>query len=80
MNPTDPAHHPIPHPLAPKSQRTRYLPWLKVSVALRYALTFPWTPEPWQEVRQHVPWLWEEQRRTEFGNGATLAEMRPPPI
>jgi hypothetical protein len=31
--------------LAPKSLRAVYLPWLKVSVALRYALTFPWTPE-----------------------------------
>jgi hypothetical protein len=29
--------------LAPKSLTAVYLPWLKVSVALRYALTFPCT-------------------------------------
>jgi len=34
-----------PHFLAPGSQTLCYVPWLKVSVALRYALTFPWTPE-----------------------------------
>jgi len=25
-------------------QTACYLPWLKISVALRYTLTFPWTP------------------------------------
>jgi len=49
--------------LAPKSQRAVYLPWLKVLVALRYVLTFPWAPEAWQEVRQHIPWLLAEQTR-----------------
>jgi hypothetical protein len=40
-----------------------YLPWLKVSVALRYVLSFPWTPEAWREVRQHIPWLLAEEFR-----------------
>ena len=38
-----------------------YLPWLKVEVALRYALSFPWTPEAWAEVQQHLPWLLAER-------------------
>ena len=63
MNPADPADHPTSLPLAPKSQRACSLPWLKISVALRYALTFPWTPEAWQEVRQNIPWLLDEQSR-----------------
>ena len=49
--------------LAPASQRACYLPWLKVSVALRYVRTFPWAPEAWREVRQHVPWLLAEEFR-----------------
>jgi hypothetical protein len=40
-----------------------YLPWLKVSVALRYVLTFPWAPEAWRKVRQHIPWLLAEEFR-----------------
>jgi putative ABC transport system substrate-binding protein len=40
-----------------------YLPWLKVAVALRYIRTFPWAPEAWREIRQHVPWLLAEQAR-----------------
>ena len=47
----------------PCRSATYYLPWLKISVALRYALTFPWTPEAWQEVRQNIPWLLDEQSR-----------------
>jgi len=39
MDPADTADRPIPHPLAPKSQRACYLPWLKVSVALWYLRT-----------------------------------------
>jgi hypothetical protein len=35
-----------PYPLAPGSQNACYLPWPKVSVALRYVRTFPWGPEP----------------------------------
>jgi hypothetical protein len=34
-----------PYPLAPGSQNACYLPWPKVSVALRYVRTFPWAPE-----------------------------------
>ena len=53
----------VPHPLASSSQRACYLPWLKVSVALRYIRTFPWAPEAWREVRLHVPWLLAEKFR-----------------
>ncbi len=60
----DPARLPhTPHPLAPGPLTACYLPWLKVSVALRYVLTFPWTPDAWREVRQHIPWLLAEQDR-----------------
>jgi hypothetical protein len=52
-----------PYPLAPGSQTGCYLPRLKVSVALRYVRTFPWAPEAWREVRQHIPWLLAEQSR-----------------
>jgi len=54
---------PPPLRFPPKSQRACYLPWLKVSVALRYILTFPWTDGAWREVRQHIPWLLAEQVR-----------------
>jgi len=54
---------PVSHSLAPVSQTACYLPWLKVSVALRYVRTFPWAPEAWREVRQHVPWLLAEEFR-----------------
>ena len=40
----------VPHSLAPGSQTVCYLPWLKVSVALRYVRTFPWAAEAWREV------------------------------
>jgi len=40
----------VPHSLAPGSQTVCYLPWLKVSVALRYVRTFPWAPEAWREI------------------------------
>jgi hypothetical protein len=36
---------PIAFPLPPASQRAIYFPWLKVSVAFRYVLKFPWAPE-----------------------------------
>jgi len=49
-----------------------YLPWLKVSVvALRYILTFPWAPDAWREVRQHIPWLLAEQDRTRTAGWST---------
>ena len=48
---------------APGARTACYLPWLKASVALRYALTFPWTPAAWREVRAHIPWLLAEQSR-----------------
>ena len=32
-----------------------YKPWLKVSLALRLALTFPWGKDAWPEVRRHIP-------------------------
>ena len=60
----DPSPRPhLPHSLAPGSQTVCYLPWLKVSVALRDVRTFPWAPEAWLEVRQHIPWLLAEQNR-----------------
>jgi hypothetical protein len=36
------------------------LPWIKGSVALGYVLSFPWVPEAWHEVRQHIQWLLAE--------------------
>jgi len=42
----DPARlPPARYALAPGPQIACYLPWLKVSVALRHVLSFPWTPE-----------------------------------
>ena len=38
-----PARSNVPS-LAPRSQRACYLPWLKISVVLRYVLTYPWPP------------------------------------
>jgi hypothetical protein len=38
-------------------------PWLNVSVALRFALSYPWDPAEWAEVREHIPWLLAEQSR-----------------
>jgi hypothetical protein len=38
-------------------------PWLKVSLALRMALTYPWDANAWAEVRQHILWLLAEQSR-----------------
>jgi len=32
-----------------------YSPWLKISLALRLALTHPWDASAWAEVRQHNP-------------------------
>jgi hypothetical protein len=61
MDPTRLSH--APHPFAPGPQTTCYLPWLKVSVALRYVLSFPWTSDAWRGVRQHIPWLLAEQDR-----------------
>jgi hypothetical protein len=52
-----------PPVLAPSFQLACYAEWLKVELALRYALTYPWPPEVWQEGRQHIPWLLAERRR-----------------
>ena|SRR5215831_3222957 len=46
-----------PHRLAPRGQRACYLSWLRVSTALRNALTFPWAPEAWREDRKLFPIL-----------------------
>jgi hypothetical protein len=40
-----------------------YSPWLKVSLALRMALTYPWNANAWAEVRQHIRWLMAERAR-----------------
>ena len=31
-----------------------YPGWLKRKVTLRHALTCPWPPEAWRDVRQHI--------------------------
>jgi hypothetical protein len=49
--------------LDPIARISAYGPWLIVSVALRYALTYPWDAAAWAEVRQHIPWLLAEQDR-----------------
>jgi hypothetical protein len=49
--------------LAPASQTACYLPWLKVRVLIRAALTMPWSPEDWPEIRQHLKWLLAEESR-----------------
>jgi len=36
---------------------------MKVSLALRMALTYPWDADAWAEVRQHIPWFLDEQSR-----------------
>ncbi len=40
-----------------------YDPWLKVSLAIRMALTHPMDADARAEVRQHIPWLLAEQSR-----------------
>ena len=62
MHPEQPGA-PVIFPLALRSQTASYLPWLRISVALRYALTFPWTPEASREVRLNIPWLLAEKER-----------------
>jgi hypothetical protein len=44
--------------LAPADQTACYSPWLKVR-----ALTIPWSPEAWPEVRAQLSWLLAEERR-----------------
>jgi hypothetical protein len=51
------------HPLAPDSQIAGYSPWLKAWVLIRAALTMPWSPEDWPEIRQHLKWLPAEESR-----------------
>ena len=44
-----------------------YSPWLKVSLALRMALTYPWDAAAWAEVRQHIaPMIWSMVRGFPF--------------
>ncbi len=49
--------------LPPAEQSACYGPWLRVSVALRAALTYPWAGDAWAEVRQSIGWLLAEERR-----------------
>jgi hypothetical protein len=74
MDPTRLPH--APYPLAPDSQTACYLPWLKVSVALWYVLSFPWASQAWQEVRQHLPWLLAERNRMRRARMVQLADPR----
>jgi hypothetical protein len=53
---------PVPA-LAPAEQTACYSPWLKVRVAIRAALTTPWSSVSWAEVRASIPWLLAEERR-----------------
>ena len=71
------AHAPQPLALAPSGQRACYSEWLKVEVAFRYALSYPWAPDAWQEVRQHIPWLLAERRRLRRAGWLNLAWPRP---
>ena len=52
-----------PHLLAPDSQTACYSPCLKVRVLIRAALSMPWSPEDWPEIRQHIKWLWVSSGR-----------------
>ncbi|MBF8262105.1 MAG: hypothetical protein HW376_1634 [candidate division NC10 bacterium] len=61
MEPTRLPH--APHPLAPDAQTACYSPWLKVRVLIRTALTMPWSPADWPEIRQHLKWLLAEEAR-----------------
>jgi hypothetical protein len=54
---------PLVPALAPAGQTACYLPSLKVRVLIRAALTTPWSPEAWLEVRASLPWLLAEGRR-----------------
>jgi hypothetical protein len=58
-----PAHQ---HAIAPPEQLASYSEWLKVSVALRYALTCPWAPDVWRELRQQIRWLVRERDRIRY--------------
>ena len=60
----DPTRSPeVVYSLAPDSQTACYLPWLKVQVLIRAALTHPWSPDAWAEVKEHLPWLLAEETR-----------------
>ena len=63
MEPADSTTSHLQYPLAPSSQTTCYSPWLKVRVLIRPALTHPWSPEVWPEVRRHLKWLLAEEYR-----------------
>ncbi len=63
MEPTNPTTSPLRYPLAPDAQTACYLPWLKVRVLIRAALTTPWSAREWAEVWQHTPWVLAEERR-----------------
>ena len=51
----------VPHSLAPGSQSVCYLPWLKVSVALRYVRTFPWASEACGRFGSTFPGSWQSR-------------------
>ena len=57
--------------LAPAAQLASYSEWLTVEVALRYALTYPWSAEGWRDIRKQIPWLlaeWDRLRRAGWFN------------
>ena len=49
--------------LVPAEQTACYLPWVKVRVLIRAALTTLSPPEAWPEVQARLPWLLAEERR-----------------
>jgi hypothetical protein len=61
MDPTRLPH--APYPLAPNSQTACCSPWLKARVLIRAALTMPWSPGDWPEIRQHLKRLLAEESR-----------------
>jgi hypothetical protein len=60
---------PASRPLAIFAQLACYPEWLKIEIVLRLVLSHSWSPEAWQEVRQHITWLLASPRLV-CGRGA----------
>ena len=69
----EPIANRAPYPLAPASQLACYDLWPKVSVTLRYVLTFPGAPKPGETCALAEPILAEEQRDGPEGLGTRPA-------
>ena len=80
MESSDPFTRRVPPLLMPGSETASYLPWLKVSVALRYVRTSPWAPEAWREAQETVRRLLAQRSRPRnpgFGPQRPPIERRP---